>query len=65
MTVSDLIRAGGGLDEQAFERDAELARYEVRDGQTRRTDVHQGRPGSRLGRGLSPPTSRWLLSICS
>jgi polysaccharide biosynthesis/export protein len=39
MTVSDLIRAGGGLDEQAFERDAELARYEVRDGQTRRTDV--------------------------
>ncbi len=39
MTVSDLIRAGGGLDEQAFEREAELARYEVRDGQTRRTDV--------------------------
>jgi len=39
MTVSDLIRAGGGLSEQAFGGDAELARYEVRDGQTRRTDV--------------------------
>ena len=39
MTVSDLVRAGGGLDEQAFGGDAELARYEVRDGQTRRTEV--------------------------
>jgi len=39
MTVSDLIRAGGGLAEQAFGGDAELARYEVRDGQTRRTEV--------------------------
>jgi protein involved in polysaccharide export with SLBB domain len=39
MTVTDLLRAGGGLDEQAFAGDAELARNEVRDGQTRRTDV--------------------------
>ncbi|MDH5246692.1 MAG: SLBB domain-containing protein, partial [Betaproteobacteria bacterium] len=39
MTVSDLVRAGGGLDEQAFGGEAELARYEVGDGQTRRTEV--------------------------
>ena len=39
MKISDLIRAGGGLDEGAFRGEAELARYEVRDGQTRRTDV--------------------------
>ena len=39
MTISDLVRAGGGLSEQAFVKDAELARYEVRNGQTRETDV--------------------------
>ena len=39
MTVSDLIRAGGGLSEQAYDGEADLARYEVRDGQSRRTDV--------------------------
>jgi protein involved in polysaccharide export with SLBB domain len=39
MTVSDLVRAGGGLDERAYAEEAELARYEVRDGQTRRTEV--------------------------
>jgi protein involved in polysaccharide export with SLBB domain len=39
MRVSDLIRAGGGLAEQAYGGEAELARYEVRDGQTRREDV--------------------------
>ena len=39
MTVSDLIRAGGGLAEQAYDGEADLARYEVRDGQSRRTDV--------------------------
>lgn len=39
MTVSDLVRAGGGLAEQAFGSEAELARYEIRDGQTRRTEV--------------------------
>jgi len=39
MTLGDLIRAGGGLAEQAYGGEAELARYEVRDGQTRRTTV--------------------------
>ena len=39
MTVSDLIRAGGGLAEDAYGGEADLARYEVRDGQTRRTEV--------------------------
>ena len=39
MTISDLIRAGGGLAEQAFGGEAELARYEIRDGQTRQTNV--------------------------
>lgn len=39
MKISDLIRAGGGLAEQAFSGDAELARYEIANGQTRRTDV--------------------------
>jgi protein involved in polysaccharide export with SLBB domain len=39
MTVSDLVRAGGGLAEQAFGGEAELARYVVRDGQTRRAEV--------------------------
>ncbi len=39
MRISDLIRAGGGLAEQAYGGEAELARYEVRDGQTRRAEV--------------------------
>jgi protein involved in polysaccharide export with SLBB domain len=39
MRVSDLIRAGGGLAEQAYGGEAELARYEVRDGQTRSAEV--------------------------
>ena len=39
MTVSDLIRAGGGLAQDAYGGEADLARYEVHDGQTRRTDV--------------------------
>ena len=39
MSVSDLVRAGGGLAEQAYGGEAELARYEIRDGRTRRTDV--------------------------
>jgi len=41
MTVSDLVRAGGGLDERALDGSAELARYEVIDGQSRRTEVLQ------------------------
>jgi polysaccharide biosynthesis/export protein len=39
MTVDDLVRAGGGLAEDAYGAEADLARYEVSDGQTRRTDV--------------------------
>jgi protein involved in polysaccharide export with SLBB domain len=39
MTVSDLVRAGGGLSEEAYGGEADLARYEVRDGQSRKTDV--------------------------
>jgi protein involved in polysaccharide export with SLBB domain len=39
MTVSDLIRAAGGLGEEAFGGEAELARYQVRDGVARRTEV--------------------------
>ena len=39
MTVADLIRAGGGLDEAAFSGTAELTRYEVVNGQSRKTEV--------------------------
>jgi protein involved in polysaccharide export with SLBB domain len=49
MTVSDLIRAGGGLSEEAYGGEADLARYEVRDGQSRKTDVVK----IDLGRALS------------
>ncbi len=37
MTVADLVRAGGSLDEAAFGAEAELARYEVVNGESRRT----------------------------
>jgi protein involved in polysaccharide export with SLBB domain len=37
MTVADLVRAGGSLDEAAFGGEAELTRYQVVDGQTRET----------------------------
>jgi polysaccharide biosynthesis/export protein len=39
MTVSDLIRAGGGLEDAAYSAKAELTRYEVVDGESRQTDV--------------------------
>lgn len=39
MTVADLVRAGGGLDEAAFGADAELVRYEVVNGESRRTEL--------------------------
>lgn len=58
MTVSDLVRAGGGLAEQALGGQAELARYEIRDGQTRRTEVLK----IDLGRALAgDPTADLLL----
>jgi protein involved in polysaccharide export with SLBB domain len=37
MHVSDLIRAGGSLDDSAFNGEAELTRYEVKDGGARQT----------------------------
>lgn len=39
MTIADLVRAGGSLDEAAFGAEAELARYEVVAGETRRTQL--------------------------
>jgi protein involved in polysaccharide export with SLBB domain len=39
MRVSDLVRAGGGLSQEAFSGQAELARYQVLNGETRKTDV--------------------------
>jgi polysaccharide biosynthesis/export protein len=39
MTVSDLIRAGGGLSDAAYGGTAELTRYTVVNGETRRTEV--------------------------
>jgi len=38
MTVSDLLRAGGGLDQAAYGGEAELTRYEVIDGARRQTE---------------------------
>ena len=39
MTVADLIRAGGGLTDAAYGAHAELTRYRVTNGETRRTDL--------------------------
>jgi polysaccharide biosynthesis/export protein len=39
MTVSDIIRAGGGMDDAAYALTAELTRYEVINGDTRQTEV--------------------------
>lgn len=39
MTLADLLRAGGGLDQAAYGGSAELTRYRVRDGQQRETEV--------------------------
>ncbi len=39
MTVSDLIRAGGNLTDAAYGGQAELTRYEVVDGEARRTEL--------------------------
>jgi polysaccharide biosynthesis/export protein len=41
MTVRDLIRAGGGLSDAAYGGAAELTRYEVANGETRRTELIQ------------------------
>lgn len=39
MRVSDLVRAGGSLEESAFGRQAELTRYEIVDGNARQTSM--------------------------
>jgi protein involved in polysaccharide export with SLBB domain len=39
MTVGDLVRAGGGLADAAYGTKAELTRYEVVGGESRRTDL--------------------------
>jgi polysaccharide export outer membrane protein len=38
MRVSDLVRAGGSLDDSAYGTEAELTRYQIIDGNTRQTD---------------------------
>jgi polysaccharide export outer membrane protein len=39
MTVADLVRAGGGLSDAAYGGKAELTRYKVENGDTRRTEL--------------------------
>ena len=39
MTVADLVRAGGGLSDAAYGGKAELTRYRVEGGETRRTEL--------------------------
>ena len=39
MHVTDLIRAGGSLDDAAFRKEAEITRYAVVDGDMRKTDL--------------------------
>lgn len=39
MTISDLLRAGGSLDEAAYGGHAELTRYEVVDGESRQAEL--------------------------
>ena len=56
MRVSDLIRAGGSLDDSAFDGDAELTRYEIVNGDKRQTSlipvdlgaIRRGDPGANL-----------------
>jgi polysaccharide export outer membrane protein len=56
MTVRDLVRAGGGLADAAYRGRAELTRYTVVDGETRRTelldvdiaDVLKGEPSANI-----------------
>ncbi|WP_405234265.1 SLBB domain-containing protein [Lentisalinibacter salinarum] len=39
MRIADLVRAGGGLDESAYLGEAELTRYELVDGEARKTEL--------------------------
>jgi protein involved in polysaccharide export with SLBB domain len=60
MTVSDLVRAGGSLDESAFGGQAELTRYQIVDGQSRQTvlieiDLARAQAGDPLADVLLEP----------
>jgi protein involved in polysaccharide export with SLBB domain len=54
MHVSDLIRAGGSLEDAAYRGDAEITRYDVVDGEGRKTElisvdlatIRSGKPGA-------------------
>jgi polysaccharide biosynthesis/export protein len=54
MHVSDLIRAGGSMEDAAFRGEAEITRYDVSDGDARRTElipvnlsaIRRGDPGA-------------------
>ena len=56
MHVSDLIRAGGSLEDAAFRGDAEITRYDIVDGDARQTEmipvnlaaIWRGQPGADL-----------------
>ena len=56
MHVSDLIRAGGSLEDAAYRGQAELTRYAVVDGDARQTElievnlaaIRRGEPGADL-----------------
>lgn len=41
MRISDLLRAGGGLEDAAYANNAELASYSIVDGGRRRADIRQ------------------------
>ena len=51
MTVADLVRAGGGLSDEAYGTEAELTRYEVVGGEARRTQLINVNVAAALGAG--------------
>jgi polysaccharide export outer membrane protein len=53
MTVADLIRAGGGLDEAAYTAVAELTRFNVVNGEARETEVQELKLSEILARSSS------------
>ncbi len=60
MHVSDLIRAGGSLDDSAFDGEAELTRYEIVNGNARQTALIPVNLAA-IRRGTRAPTSRCSL----
>jgi len=56
MSVADLVRAGGGLSDEAYGTHAELTRYKVVNGEVRRTQLI-GVDLSAALRGIRPRTS--------